>query len=292
MILIGLYSSQNYTESKTAIVSTREDFEDYFFKDRNQRSLSDFEKNFRHECNFYQVEKYYEGNTTLIPKDKIDDTCFTIDASKKTVLIWGDSHAQMLSSGLESSLPSNWQILQIASSGCYPTVNYTRDSDSNYCVRSNWVATNFIKDNKIDVVIIAQSSGHNLSIINYTVKWLLSFGVKKVVVMGPAPKWNDFLPRIILRQLWNDIPLRTFIGIEKSVLSKNTELKRAFINSAQKTYVDIVAVFCNSQGCLTRVNEDIKEGIVSWDTGHLTEVASKYLANKILAQVIIDDELK
>jgi peptidoglycan/LPS O-acetylase OafA/YrhL len=289
MILIGVYSALENNKQKSTIISSKVEFEDHFFKYRNQNTLSEFEKKFRHECNFYQVEKYYEGNPTLIPKDKIDNSCFNIKSNKQTVLLWGDSHAQMLNAGLTDDLPSNWQVLQIASSGCYPNVDYINDSESNYCVRSNWFATNFIKENKIDVVVIAQSSGHNLSIINYTVNKLLSFGVKKVIVMGPAPKWNDFLPRIIIRQLWDNIPLRTFTGVNKEVLTLNTELKRGFINSPQKVYVDTISIFCNSQGCLTSINEDIKEGLVSWDTGHLTEIASKYLASKILSKIIIEN---
>lgn len=289
MMLIGVYSLLTEYKSKSVIITSREKFEDHFLNNRNQNSLSDFEKKFRHECNFYQVEKYYEGKPTLLPKLNIDSSCYKLESNKKTLLIWGDSHAQMLNSGLADVLPDNWQVLQIASSGCYPNVDFSKDSNTNYCARSNWFATNIIKDNKIDVVIIAQSSGHDLNIINYTVSRLLSFGVKKVIVMGPAPKWNDFLPRIILRQLWNDVPIRTFTGIDKDVLSKNTELKRGFINSPQKLYVDTISVFCSSQGCLTSVNDDLQEGLVSWDTGHLTEAASKYLADKILNKIITDE---
>ena len=286
MMFIGIYSLQHVKQNKNQTITTKDDFEDYFFKNRKQKSLSEFEKKYRHDCNFYQVEKYYEGKPTLIPKDQIADSCFKLNDSKKTVLIWGDSHAQMLNSGLANVLSDNWQILQIASSGCYPNIDYVKDSDSNYCVRSNWFATKIIKENKIDVVIIAQSSGHNLSIINYTVNKLLSFGVGKVIVMGPAPKWSDYLPKIILRQLWDNIPSRTFIGIDKNVLTANTELKRAFINSNQKIYVDTIGVFCNNNGCLTSINDNLKEGLVSWDNGHLSEMASKYLANKIFSKII------
>jgi peptidoglycan/LPS O-acetylase OafA/YrhL len=289
MMFVGIYSLHQVKQNKSQTVTSKDDFENYFYKNANQKFLSEFEKKFRHECNFYQIEKYYEGNPTLIPKDQIEDSCFKLKDNKKTILIWGDSHAQMLNSGLADILPDNWQILQIASSGCYPNVDFAKDSETNYCARSNWFATKFIKENRIDVVIIAQSSGHNLNIINYTVNKLLSFGVGKVVVMGPAPKWTDYLPKIILRQLWDNIPSRTFIGIDKNVLKTNTELKRAFINSHQKIYVDTIGVFCNSQGCLTSINDNFKEGLVSWDTGHLSEMASKYLANKIFGK-IIDDE--
>ncbi len=52
-------------------------------------------------------------------------------------------------------------------------------------------------------------------------------------------------------------------------------------------YVDIISAFCNDNGCLTRIGGDPTNGITTWDYGHLTPVASEYLAKKSLVSVIV-----
>lgn len=292
LILISLYTNNkvnNITDIQTLGNKTKIDFENYYFGNTKNHALINFERNFRHECNFYQVEKYYDGNPTLKPKPFIDESCYSvINGSDKTVLLWGDSHAQMLNYGLSKNLPENWQILQIASSGCYPSVNFDSDSDSNYCARSNWFALEIIKKNKIDVVILAQSSGHNLSQMTYMSNKLIDYGVKKVIVMGPVPRWTDYLPRIVLRQLWDNVQERTLIGVDTEVLKLNENLKKNFKNKTNVVYFDALGNFCNLKGCLTMIGNKSLYDLTTWDHWHLTEIASNYLASKSLVAEILD----
>ena len=247
------------------------------------RWLEKFESEFRHECNFFQVQAYYEGNTTNVPRAEIAPSCFTADPTKEhRVLIWGDSHAQMLNSGLARYLPTNWQRLQIASSGCTPSINARGPSNSHYCLQSNWFALETVKHLKPDVVIVAQSQGHNVAEMKRTSDKLLSLGAKKILFMGPSPHWTSDLPKIVVRRLWPNIPERTKVGLDVKFMILNERLKSKFVNTGSSVYVDLIDLFCNTQGCLVYLDGKDDFELTSWDYGHLTQSASDYVAKHLI----------
>lgn len=45
--------------------------------------------------------------------------------------------------------------------------------------------------------------------------------------------------------------------------------------------------FCNIEGCLVYYGDDIREGIASWDYGHITPVASYHFAKDALATSVM-----
>jgi hypothetical protein len=201
-------------------------------------------------------------------------------------MLWGDSHAQMLNIGLRKTLPDNWQILQVTSSGCAPSVSNQRPSDLHYCLQSNWFALKVAREAKPDVVILAQSVNHRYEDIRDLALTLKSFGVKQVIFVGPAPHWQDDLPKIMVRQLWPSLPMRTWVGVDKTFQALNETLKHEFENSPTAIYIDAMALFCNQDGCLTRLDDETTAELTSWDRGHLTPSASGYLAKKLLVPVM------
>jgi hypothetical protein len=270
---------------------TKEQFYAYYANDPTDRWLKFFERDFHHECNFYQIDRYYEGRPTNQPKTDIDKSCYTPDALKdKRVLIWGDSHGQMLNYGLSKKLPQNWQILQIASSGCIPSVVYQKQTESDYCAQSNWFALKVISEVKPEVVLLAQSVNHSSEEMKLISKKLASIGVKRVIFVGPSPHWEDDLPKLIIRQLWPTIPYRTFVGIKKDFIALNTKLKKQFVTTASDVYADVIDLFCDDKGCLTRLIENDLFTLTTWDQGHLTRTASEYLADKLLVPEITKPE--
>jgi hypothetical protein len=74
-----------------------------------------FAKEYKAECNFYDVE-------TINARTVISNSCINLDG-EKTVLLWGDSHTQALSYGLRSVLGKEVAFSQIATSSCKPKIN-------------------------------------------------------------------------------------------------------------------------------------------------------------------------
>jgi hypothetical protein len=244
-------------------------------------------EDYREDCNYYDLEAHRYSRATIVPVKKISSTCYTVDNSKAhKVFLWGDSHVQQLYYGLNKNLPNDWQVLIVASSGCAAGI-VENDSSSNYCVKSNFVALDTIKKTKPEVVIIAQNAGHNVAISSAINNKLKEIGVSKVVFLGPVPHWTTDLHKIISRKLWIDTPTRTFVGVDKNLISTNQLLKADFL-SKNLTFVDVISVFCDSNGCLTRIGEDKLTGITTHDYGHLLKTSSDYLANKLLVKVVVN----
>lgn len=263
-------------------------FYSYFADIPSKRWLTYFEKEFRHECNFYQIDSYYSSKPTNTPKDEIDKSCYIPDHSKKyRVLIWGDSHAQMLNSGLTKQLPNDWQVMQIASSGCAASIVYSQQSNSDYCTHSNKFALNVIAKTIPNVVIIAQSTGHNIESMNKIYDELKKLNVNTIIFVGASPHWQDDLPKLIVRRFWPNIPERTWEGINIDVYQNNLKIKNQFSQNPNKIFIDMFELFCNINGCLTRLGSDSKKDATTWDYGHLTEIASEYFAKQLLVPQIL-----
>lgn len=246
---------------------------------------------FRLECDFYDLNQYLLGQSTQIPLAKISRNCFVKDKTiPNTVLIWGDSHAQQLYYGLKNNLPKTWQILQVASSSCPPNVTIKKSSSINYCDQSNWFALKTIKGTKPDVVIVAQNKGHSAHNFAVIAAELKELGVKKVIFTGPTPHWTSDLPKIVLKQLWNNTPKRTEQFVDSDILRKNAKLQERIKSTDDYIFVNIIDTFCNNEGCLTYLGQDKKMGLTSYDYGHLTPAASDYLARKKLAQMVVDNK--
>ena len=269
------------TDSKTK-------FYQFYANSPNGRWRNFFEEKFRHDCNFFMVEQFYAGTPTRTPKPEIAESCFTRNpAATHAVLIWGDSHAQMINSGLTNNLPSNWQVLQVASSGCAPDLGFSQQSKTEYCAHSNWFALRTARELKPDVVVLAQHDFHFASELNAIANQLLLAGIKKILILGPAPRWKDDLPKLFVRRMWADQNERTMIGVDIDFIRKNQNLKRLVIETEQIQYIDLMNFFCNPTGCLTRIGASLDHNLTSWDRGHLTEIASDLLAKKLLVPAIL-----
>jgi hypothetical protein len=247
-----------------------------------------------YECGFYDIEKALSsgglegGVTNSKPKLFIDPSCYERNPiADKSVLIWGDSHAQALSPGIRSYIPFNWQVLQIASSGCAASISVESPSNNNQCDQNNYFTLKTIKKVIPNVVVIAQLSGHSIDKMNKISDRLSTIEVDRVIFIGPVPQWKDDLPKITARNLWILRPHYTTIGLDKDVLEKN-KILRSF-RKDQAEYVEAIGYFCDLRGCLIYTGEDIKKTITTFDYGHLTPHASYYFGRDILTPRIVSE---
>lgn len=270
----------------------QEDFLAHFDNSRPQWRYFEREKileSLRDDCNFYDLDAFRSGNASNIPRKSISDSCHRKQfAHRHTAIIWGDSHAQHLYHGLAKFMPADWELLIVASSGCPANPNYSADSDDNYCARSNFVAMQTIRETQPDVVVIGQNIDHSAENMRAIADALRRTGAKRVVFVGPTPHWTTDLPELIVRDLWPDTPQRSLRGLDTNIIRADADLKSATANDHAFAYVSIIDAFCDASGCLTYLGNDRKTGITSADYGHLTPLASEYLAEKSLAQIVFE----
>jgi peptidoglycan/LPS O-acetylase OafA/YrhL len=271
----------------------RESYLAYFYKS----DLSDWQyfqesglmETHQSRCSFRRVDN---ARVTNIALDAIAPSCYQRDPDKnKALMLWGDSHARQLRYGLAKNLPPNWQILMISTWGCAPNIEL-ENSITNACIKSNWFALKTIKETPPDIVLIAQESGHSAKKMQILAHTLKKMGVRKIIFTGPTPHWNMDLPKIISKPLWLYTPKysKTLLNIDN--LNANSHLKSEFKQSSSAIFVDIIDLFCNDAGCLTYLGDDRKTGITSWDTNHLTPLASDYFVKERLLSLITHEELK
>jgi peptidoglycan/LPS O-acetylase OafA/YrhL len=242
---------------------------------------------YREQCNFYNLAMDDVGFPTRTPLQSIDKACYVRDPNiKNSVLLWGDSHAAQLYYGISQNLPTNWQILQVTSSGCSPKIS-KQDSSNNYCKKSNWFAMQTIEKERPDTAIVAQSNYHNIATMSLIRSSLESLGIKNIIFTGPVVHWQRDLPKVILRDLWENTPQRTFVKVDNRVSKVNQVLKNEFKSSASSQFISAIDYFCNKEGCLTHIGKDRKLGITSFDYGHLTPIASDAFARDVLVPSII-----
>jgi peptidoglycan/LPS O-acetylase OafA/YrhL len=296
MLVFGITGYATYlNDGFKSRLNDRAEFAEYFENSLPQRKYFaklDLFKNYRGECNFQNTAQYVKENSTNVPVAEIDSSCYTKQLPKgKTLFIWGDSHAQQLYSGLRKEMPENWDILQVASSGCVASPDVNSPSTTDFCTQSNWFALKQIKQVIPDVVIIGQNENHDPANLRRIFSALKDAGVKRVIFTGPTPHWSVELPKTIMKSLWINKPRRTILGLNMSVMDQNFELKKSLADSGA-IYADVISAFCNEDGCLTYLGDDIKTGITSWDYGHLTPLASEYLAKKLLVDLVTTDDSK
>ena len=240
---------------------------------------------YRDDCNFYNISAYKNGNSTAIPiSTNLPVDCFSRkNPNSKVVFLWGDSHAQHLYSGLKKNMPDNWEILQVASSGCHPKI-VSESSPNNYCDHSNWFALNAIKNSHPDVVVISQDFNNSLNNINSIYNELRKNGVARVVFVGPNPRWLIPMPEILIKTI-NSKTLDPIQFIDKNILEEDRFLKQAIQSSESLRYISAVDCFLEIPGYIF-VGDNSVDNLIMWDTNHLTLVGSDFFAKQALVREI------
>jgi peptidoglycan/LPS O-acetylase OafA/YrhL len=241
---------------------------------------------FRYACDFYDTSKIGSGNLSNLPKASLPAECYVRNAAlSNSVFVWGDSHAQMLYPGLRRAMPTNWQILQLATSGCEPRLD-AREDRNDLCEYFNWFAYSRIATTKPDVVVVAQNLHHDAGNMALISRSLIGLGVKKVIFTGPSPHWETPLPTLVFK-LWGHVPRKMGQGLNPDVIELDKSLQQNFRQSDTSRYASMINHFCDAGACLVYIGDSIKDGITAYDGGHLMPIASLDFARKVLVPEIL-----
>jgi peptidoglycan/LPS O-acetylase OafA/YrhL len=296
MAIMGFIGYNTYTSGGLEFrMKDRADFISYFENARpewryfQKTNLPTLQKR---ECAFFDYERYrlglLNGNVRhSTPRESISATCYERNSKyKKSVLLLGDSHAQALSPGLQKYLPSDYQLLQVATAACPLDLNTDEPSATKQCEQSNYMATRTVSLIKPDVVVLSQQGWKSIGNIQDIVTRVKELGAKRVVLVGSTPRWKSHLPKLLARHPLY-MPRRMNTGLKLQRMTQNSRFRQQFRPDSSQVYFDVMEIFCDAGGCLTYLGDDVKTGITTWDYGHLTPIASEYLAEKGLVDAII-----
>ena len=87
------------------------------------------------------------------------------------------------------------------------------------------------------------------------------------------------MPKLVVDRLWRHTPTRTWLGIDRSVVQLDAELRGRWRQERPDwEYLSLIETLCNAEGCPVYFGSDRQRGISSFDYGHLTPLASRELA--------------
>jgi peptidoglycan/LPS O-acetylase OafA/YrhL len=195
--------------------------------------------------------------------------CLTVKVGVTNILILGDSHAADLWPGLSSTFP-NVNFLQATASGCRPTLNSIGAARCTKLI--NYVIHEYLPKNRISMVIMSARWEVGDAEGVATTARALSLVADKVLVVGPMPEYRRPLP-MLLAQSTADLEQAYANGFR----SPDIELiDRSFSRQMTESsieYLSLVDLMCNPL-CKVIVNH----APIEFDSGHLTEEGSTYLA--------------
>lgn len=242
---------------------------------------------FREDCNFYDLDAWRAGHATDQPREAISPSCVTRPpGTRKAIFLWGDSHAEHLNGGLRQALPRDVAILQVASSGCPAEIVAADAKPETYCGRSNQVALETIAKEKPDVVVIAQRELHDADRFRQLADAAKAAGAKSVLVLGPIPQWKPDLYKVIGTKYWDATPKRLNDDLDEGTQWTERKLKGDVRGKEPFAYLDLFDALCDRDGCLTHLGSDRRRGLMTFDYGHLTPMASAAVARVVLAPAI------
>ena len=121
---------------------------------------------------------------------------------------------------------------------------------------------------------------HNIGNHKELIFSLKRAGVSNIILVGPVPQWTKDLHDILVNDLDN-VPKKLLSFINHDIIETNEELRVEFSSYPGVSYIDIIDLFCDQNGCLVYLGDDVEVGITTYDYGHLTPIASEYVAEKI-----------
>ena len=228
--------------------------------------------------------------TSLDSGGKYAPQCLDKSGSGPLVVVWGDSHAARLYPGLRVVAGNQVRLAQYTRDACPPIVNLGNAN----CISANQYILNQIKAIKPATVILFAVWNQYDKLwttdrpvaqkLLQTVAAVEEAGVSRILIIGPAPQWNDDLPRLLViaarRDRLHRVPGRTSFGLDPLAHEVDEALDKLFGARKDVTYFSAWKAFCTAEGCLTRVSDD-PDGLTTWDYGHLTTPAAEYLVQRL-----------
>jgi peptidoglycan/LPS O-acetylase OafA/YrhL len=228
--------------------------------------------------------RFHECLLDLSKETTFAETCVERDR-RPLVLMWGDSTAGALLPGLRKAQETrNFGIAQLTSSSCIPALNADIVGTPN-CRAMNDKVFSLIRQIGPDIVLLHGTWEKHLDNVAETVVALKKETNARVVVLGGVPTWRRGLPSEVLRYF---ILHRALIPERSPAAAPSAAydaVMRARLEPLGAEFISASDVFCNAQGCLTRIGDAAADITVS-DQVHITEKGSVFLIASIIDRLL------
>jgi hypothetical protein len=148
------------------------------------------------------------------------------------------------------------------------------------CKKINDDVIDFASKEKPNLVVLAGLWGvYGWQELEASVRQLKLMGIAQIYIVGPVPRWEDDLPKLLFKYFNQDpqhkIPERMWFGFNKDIISLDAEMSE-MSQRLEVNYISPYKILCDANGCLTKVG-DTGASLTAWDVGHLTRSGSEFL---------------
>jgi peptidoglycan/LPS O-acetylase OafA/YrhL len=209
-----------------------------------------------------------------------------VDRDRRPLLmLWGDSTAGALLPALRKAQQTrDFGIAQFTSSSCIPALN-ADIAVTPKCRAINDKVLALARQIRPDIVLLHGTWSDHLDNVAETVVALKQQTGARVVVLGAVPAWRRGLPFEVLRYYMLHHRLIQMRSNNAAPSANYDAVMRARLVPLGAEFISASDVFCNEDGCLTRIGDTAKDITVS-DQVHLTEKGSVFLIQSIIDQVL------
>ena len=271
-------------------VYSNKGFEDYYMENRlssEQKKLLVLAKTYtkKHETLSRLRECLLDGTQTS--KD-FSDSCKNISKGPTSFLIWGDSNAGALASGL---IFHHKNFAQYTSSACAPLIGVSL-KDRPRCREVNDFVLKQIEVKKPAAVWLHSNwlryDSKSLNLTEELKKTIITIKkaspTSKVFIVGGVPQWRPSLPLIMISKsiFLNE---ETFIATPRTqeIRTVDRKIKKVALDQGA-TFLSSLDHFCERSVCKPVVKKNDRVEFITYDNSHLTELGSRYLAGKLLLE--------
>ena len=227
------------------------------------------------------------------PFDQTASECFqtSLVANQSTLIMWGDSYTARLYAGMRLALPDA-AITQLTRNSCPPLLGMPEA-----CGEQNLKVVRYLAEQADGSTLLLFGSWENYGAftadsemaarLDNTLAELAALNLK-VVLVGPAPFWEEVLPALVYRSwasgtLDRKLPDRLADRISSRPFDAQTTIK-AIAEKRGVKYISLLDYLCSEDGCLTHVPTSPSD-LISWDHGHLTTNGAEFISRYLLSQM-------
>src|SRR5262249_31175954 len=129
--------------------------------------------------------------------ERLDFTSTCVDPERPLVALWGDSAAASLMPGLRDLQSDHrFGVAQFTTSGCQPLLVASAETDAP-CARGNHEVLSRLSEARPQAVLLTALWRTNADELKPTIDALHAIGVRRIIVLGRVPVWQDGLPNLV-----------------------------------------------------------------------------------------------
>lgn len=220
----------------------------------------------------------HAGECWLSVRDPVSGfraSCFPAAEARPVLFLWGDSHAARLRPGLERVAPE-YAIGSATRDLCPPVL----DAPGTCGASNQEILAKLEAKPPAIVVLFANWSDPSIGALPGLGQRLVVAGVRRVIILGPAPHWSPNLP-VAMYEAWSHgtvtqpIPRRSAQHLDRGVFALDQRM-RAMPWSRGVELVSVLDRLCDPAGCATYVPGT--DALTAYDYGHLTTEGATFVA--------------